>query len=88
MKNNPKIQENIIRLGFVIERGGSEKFSFCLTSVLYSGEGACWGSKMPEKLLTLYVDGSLAKQALDYMAKYNTLAAVTPELMARGHEVF
>ena len=43
-----------------------------------------WRSKM----LTLYVDGPLAKQALDYMAKYNTLAAVTPELMARGHEVF
>ena len=43
-----------------------------------------WRSKM----LTLYVDGPLAKQALDYMAKYNTLAAVTPELMARGHEMF
>ena len=43
-----------------------------------------WRSKM----LTLYVDGPLAKQALDYMAKYNTLAAVTPELLARGHEMF
>ena len=34
------------------------------------------------------MNGPLAKQALDYMAKYNTLAAVTPELLARGHEVF
>ena len=75
-------------MGFVIERGDTENFSFCLPSVLYSGQVACWGSKMPEKLLALYVDGPLAKQALDYMAKYNTLAAVTPELMARGHEVF
>ena len=30
----------------------------------------------------------LAKQALDWMAKYNTLADVTPELLARGHEIF
>ena len=30
----------------------------------------------------------LAKQAIDWMAKYNTLADVTPELLARGHEIF
>ena len=67
---------------------GVRKFQFLLTfSTIFRG-GACWGSKMPEKLLTLYVDVPLAKQALDYMAKYNTLAAVTPELMARGHEMF
>ena len=44
---------------------------------------------MPEKIAYVICGWSLiAKQALDYMAKYNTLAAVTPELMARGHEVF
>ena len=82
MNIDQKIQENNIWLGFVIERGGQLSFS------MYYIQGACWGSKMPEKLLTLYMNGPLAKQALDYMAKYNTLAAVTPELMARGHEVF
>ena len=51
-------------------------------------KGPVGGQKCLKKLLTLYVDGPLAKQALDYMAKYNTLAAVTPELMARGHEMF
>jgi len=30
----------------------------------------------------------LARQAVDWMAKYNTLATVTPELMARGHEAY
>ena len=30
----------------------------------------------------------LAKLGLDWMAKYNTLAVVMPELKARGHELF
>ena len=30
----------------------------------------------------------IAKKALDWMAKYNTLAVVTPELIVRGHELY